>query len=425
MKVLWVTNTVFPDLASFIGVQPPVVGGWMLSLAHSLSKSGISLTIATVRPNIQPYNGIINGKSYYLLNGQRPITEYDRTLEAQWEKIIQEVGPNLVHIHGTEFAHGLALIKACPKLKYVISIQGLITICARYYLGQISPKEIRKNKTFRDIIKNDGLIQAQKKFAKRGEDIEKQYFKITSDFIGRTQWDHDHAKILNQECVYHFCNESLRNSFYTAKKWDLNTARKHSIFLSQANYPLKGLHQVLKAIRFLISDFPNLKVRVAGGNIIKSDSLLDKLTLNGYGKYIKSLLQQFNLHHHIEFTGPLDEQGMIKEYLKCHVFICPSSIENSPNSLGEAQLLGVPCIASYVGGVPDMITNGENGLLYRYEEIEMLACAIRSVFLGDELADRLSKNGILTASKRHDRSTNSSTTLKIYKSVLNNNLNSK
>lgn len=47
---------------------------------------------------------------------------------------------------------------------------------------------------------------------------------------------------------------------------------------------------------------------------------------------------------------------MIEQYLKAHIFVCPSSVENSPNSLGEAQLLGVPCIGSIAGGIPSMLS---------------------------------------------------------------------
>ena len=418
MKVLWVTNSIFPDLTDVLGMPTPVVGGWMYGLANLLSQNNISLTIATARSNVQSYTGIINDKSYYLLKGQKLITKYDRTLEPQWKKIIQEVDPDLVHIHGTEYAHGLALIKACPRLRYVISIQGLVSICARYYLGQISPKEIRRNRTFRDFIKNDGLLDAQKKIALRGEEIEKQYFQLAHNFIGRTQWDHDHTSILNPDGIYHFCNESLRDGFYTSRKWNLNNSNPHSIFLTQANYPLKGAHQVLKAVRYLISDFPDLTIRIAGGNIIKSDSLIDKLKIDGYGKYILRLIQQFNLQDHIRFIGPMDEQGMIREYLNCNVFICPSSIENSPNSLGEAQLLGVPSIGAYVGGVPDMICHGKTGLLYRFEEVEMLAEKIRTLFTDKVLAEKLSQEGVKVASKRHDRNKNLQRTLEIYKSIL-------
>lgn len=63
---------------------------------------------------------------------------------------------------------------------------------------------------------------------------------------------------------------------------------------------------------------------------------------------------------------------MVKRYLLSNVFICPSTIENSPNSLCEAQLLGVPHIASYVGGTADLMKGNEE-CLYRFEETEMLA----------------------------------------------------
>ena len=420
MKVLWVTNTIFPDFSLALGYKAPVVGGWMYGLAKNLVEHGTELIVATAKLGTRGHSRSINGILYYLLNGQKPISEYDISLEHQWKQIVDQTQPDLIHIHGTEYAHGLSLIKACPNYPYITSIQGLVSIYSRYYTGQISDKEIRRNTTFRDVLKQDNLKQAANKFYKRGELVEKQYFKLTRNFIGRTQWDYDHTRILNPSRNYYFCNESLRDTFYRSKKWNLIGKNNYTIFLSQGNYPIKGLHQVIKAMQYVRKEFPDFTIRIAGVDMLKSKSIKDRLSLSGYAKYLLSLINKFGLHDHIEFTGFLDEQQMIKEYLKCHVFICPSSIENSPNSLGEAQLLGVPCIASYVGGVPDMVTNGKNGLLYRYEEIEMLACAIRSVFLDDELADKLSKNGIVAASKRHDRSTNSSTTLKIYKSVLNN-----
>ena len=55
---------------------------------------------------------------------------------------------------------------------------------------------------------------------------------------------------------------------------------------------------------------------------------------------------------------------MLDRYLKSSVFVCPSALENSPNSLGEAMLLGMPCVSAAVGGIPSIFTGGEDGLLY-------------------------------------------------------------
>ena len=159
-------------------------------------------------------------------------------------------------------------------------------------------------------------------------------------------------------------------------------------------------------------------MKIAGGNIINIASLMDKIKLGGYGAYIKRLIKQLKLHEQVQFTGALTENQMVTEYLSAHLFICPSSIENSPNSLGEAQLLGVPSIASYVGGIPDMITHNVTGLLYRFEEVEMLAEHIRNLFTNTTLALCLSKNGIHAAQKRHHQINSLQQMINIYNSII-------
>jgi glycosyltransferase involved in cell wall biosynthesis len=121
----------------------------------------------------------------------------------------------------------------------------------------------------------------------------------------------------------------------------------------------------------------------------------------------------------VVFTGLLSEIEMCNRYLASHIFVCPSSIENSSNSIGEAQLLGVPCIASYVGGIADMVVDNETGLLYRFEEVEMLAAAVCHIFANDSLALKLSKQSRKIAAFRHDKLINSKKLNNIYQSISN------
>ena len=184
--------------------------------------------------------------------------------------------------------------------------------------------------------------------------------------------------------------------------------------MSQASYPLKGLHQVLKAMPLILQHYPDAQIRVAGTDITKSATIVEKLRLSGYGKYIKSLIRKYALEGKITFTGSLNGKQMKQEYLRANVFICPSAIENSPNSLGEAQMLGTPCVASYVGGIPDMMKGNEDSL-YRFEEIEMLAEKVCSVF-----ADySFSKNMQEDARKRHNAQENANRLFEIYLEIQN------
>ena len=419
MRVLWITNTIFPAPSKALARPVEVSGGWMYSMAKQLSmEQGNKLAVATTYYGSDIKSFKIDNVDYYLLPTKSTKT-YNKDLESLWENICFEFKPEIIHIHGTEFTHGLACMNACTSLNYVVSIQGMVSVYSKYYYANISRFDILKNITFRDIIRFDTLFQGKANFVKRGE-FEKEYLLRTKHVIGRTSWDYAHVKAINPKVNYHFCNESLRDSFYLSEKWDIDTKSTYTIFLSQGQKPIKGLQQVLKAVEQLKSEYPTILVRIAGINITKYTNLLDKGKLSGYGSYLRNLIKKSNLKEHVQFLGTLTEEQMVIEYRNAHIFICPSSIENSPNSLGEAQLLGVPSIASYVGGVPDMVTHGETGFLYRFEEVEMLTEQIRKIFCNDNLAKKLSMNSIQVAKERHNRLFNLQSTLDIYQNIISN-----
>src|SRR5690606_22978530 len=122
-----------------------------------------------------------------------------------------------------------------------------------------------------------------------------------------------------------FCNEMLRSDFYSSKKWSITNCERHTIFLSQASYPLKGLHKVLEAMALLKDEFPTIKIKIGGHNNIKEDTFVDNLKLTGYGNFIKNKIRKLDLIDNVEFLGNLQEEQMINEYLKANVFICPSA----------------------------------------------------------------------------------------------------
>ncbi len=393
----------------------------MYGLAGQLAlRSEITLAVASVYKGKKLKCLNINGIIYYLL--PKNISTKFQAYKNNWKMICNEFMPDIVHIHGTEYHYGLSCMLVCQNLHYVVSIQGLVGVYARYYYAGLTIIDIFKNITLRDVLRHDTIFHGKKNFIKRGI-FEKKYITLSKHIIGRTNWDYSHSKAINPFINYHHCNETLRNSFYKSPKWDCRKKTDYTIFLSQASFPIKGLHQVIEAVAILVKSFPQIKLRVAGHNIINKTTLLSRLKINGYGSYLDSLIKKYKLEQNIYFVGLLTEEQIIKEYLNAHLFICPSSIENSPNSVGEAQILGVPTIASYVGGTPDLITSEETGLLYRFEEIEMLAENIRKVFCDTSLSQHLSKEGIKIAEHRHSQILNCEKTLNIYNSILYGSLN--
>ena len=272
-------------------------------------------------------------------------------------------------------------------------------------------RELLSTTSLRDVLKGDTYFAGYKSMKQRGV-FEAELIKHIDHVMGRTFWDYANCKALNPEISYHKCGEILRSSFYEYS-WDYGKCRKHSIFVSQGILPLKGLHQVLKAMPVILRKFPDTEIYVAGPDILNK-AFYKHLS---YGNYLNRLINKYGLKGKVHFLGYQNEAGMREHYLEANVFVCPSSIENSPNSLGEAQILGMPCVASYVGGTMEFIEDGKSGFLYRFEETDMLAMRICRIFESRELAETLSAGGRAAALERHDRARIAGELVAIYEKV--------
>ena len=416
MNTLWLTNIVLPEVNQLMREPLTPFGGWLVGASSLLSADeSIDLSIAFPKigsTDVQQLHG--ERINYYAFP---PVREKGIELNrpnAYLKKILEKAKPDIIHIFGTEYPHTLAMVNTCDVNKVIISIQGLTSIYAKHYMASL-PENVQNRSTLRDQVKQDNLKQQQAKFAKRGLN-EIEALKKVRHIIGRTTWDRACTYQINPDATYHFCNETLRHEFYK-HEWDIQKCEKHSIFVSQGSYPIKGLHYMLEAMPLILKNFPDAQLYVGGTNITKSDTYKDRLKLSSYGKYIKDLIKRYYLENNVIFTGLLDEKQMCKRYLRSHVFVCPSSIENSPNSLGEAMILGVPCVASDVGGVSDMIQHREEGYIYQADAPYMLAYYVGEIFKNDEIAVQISEKARKHALKTHDPNENLSRLLEIYKEI--------
>lgn len=412
MKLLWITNITFPEALDRLEIyQDSPVGGWMLSSANTLANhADIDLYVASVSRHVRQLTRVNGSKiKYYLVPYGKGNERENREYEFYWKEIAAEIIPDVVHIHGTEFAHGLSYVKACGANRVVVSIQGLLHIIAHYSTCGISYREILANFTLRDLLLGSSLISEQKSFLKRSK-YEIELLRLVKHVIGRTTWDKIHTLAVNPNLNYYHCNESLRDSFYCGK-WEYDKCMKHSIFLSQGSCALKGAHLVFKALPLILKKYPDTVVRIAGISPYKHGIFLN----TGYGKYVQNLIKKYKLEDKIQYLGLLNERQMKDEYLHTNVFICPSSIENSPNSLCEAQLLGVPFLSAYVGGVIDFVKPNVDSI-YRFDDIEHLAYSVCRIFANTSW--KQSPTDINFVAERHDRIKNMNTLLAIYKQIL-------
>lgn len=418
MKVLWITNILLPEAKFLLNGYEELraSGGWMVGAANGLvENSNIELAIASVADGITKLVRRNGPKiSYYYIPLGKGNTRINNDYEIFCREINNDFYPDVVHIHGSEYSHGLAYVRACGSSNVVLSIQGMTSVYAKYYNYGLTRCEILRNITLRDCIKRSTLLTDQEDFYKRGK-YELELLKALKHVIGRTSWDYANVLMINPNIQYHFCNETLRSQFYTGK-WEYSKCDKNTIFCSSAQDPIKGFHQLLKSLFIVKREIPEIKVKVAGLDVTKSSLPFGRFKRSGYGKIISKLIKKYNLEDNVEFLGSLDAEQMKTQYLKANLFVCPSSIENSPNSLGEAQILGVPCIATYTGGVMNMIPDSQCGKLVRFEEIGMMAIAIVNTLKESEYFDNSVE--ISTAKSRHDSVYNAECLYNIYREII-------
>ena len=422
MKVLWLCNIMLPRIAKSLSMPFRSTNGWLTGLSEELQKEEDAELIVSfpVLTQAAPLEGTADGMEYYGFPWNGKDFHYSQATEDYFYSVLKETKPDLIHIFGTEFPHTLAMVRACERTGLlshtVISIQGLVSVYAEHFLAAL-PERVSHAYTFRDFVKRDNVLKAQKKYRSRGK-LETEALRKVSHIIGRTDWDRACTEEINSRAIYHFCNETLRKSFYE-NQWSLESCERHSVFVSQWEYPIKGFHLLLLAMPVLVRTYPDLRVYTTGKSPFERVGFKECLKESSYLVYIKKLIEMYHLKEHIIFLGgELDEKSMCKAFLHAHVFLSPSSIENSPNSLGEAMILGVPCVASDVGGVRNMLIHGEEGFLYPYDEYYMIAHYISRIFEDDELALSFSIAGRVHGKRTHDPHRNLEDLRKAYGEII-------
>jgi glycosyltransferase involved in cell wall biosynthesis len=150
-------------------------------------------------------------------------------------------------------------------------------------------------------------------------------------------------------------------------------------------------------------------------NIYNRTGLVYRLCGEEYLGYVRHLIDKYQLHDNVILLPRLSAEDMANEMLSANVFLSPSSIDNSPNSVGEAMMLGLPIVSTPVGGVTSFVHHEENGLLAEPEE---LSNAIGRLFDDNKLATRLASNAYHTALQRHDKEKTAEQYISAYKDIL-------
>lgn len=394
MRILWLSPIPLPEVRRFFNLKPGGKGWWIVALRDTILKSAeIELAVIWASPSVsRMVHFCENNVEYYCI----PIKKkdyYSQTYESTLESILSVIRvytPDLVHVHGTEYFPGL--VAELSQVPVVISIQGVLNECIKAYFGEMQLSQIlRLPNLWRPYW---DMIQRSK--------IEQKIISKAKFFIGRTIWDKSQVYRWNPNAQYFYAPEMIRSEFWS-QKWEIDNVQPYSIYCTTSASPFKGIDVLIQALKILKGQYPRVSLRVGG--ITSND---------GVGKYWWSLVERYSLQNSVQFLGYLSAEGIVKEQLSANIYVMPSYLENSSNGLCEAMVLGMPIIASYSGGTPSLVIDGQSGLLFPKGDAAVLAMNIKHIFDDRQLAVKLADEAYKDAHQRHEPQKVFKTYLDIY-----------
>jgi len=146
-----------------------------------------------------------------------------------------------------------------------------------------------------------------------------------------------------------------------------------------------------------------------------------RLTLVGMGPDEKSLqayAEQLGIRGQVRFTGAVDQDHILRYYQTADMFVLPSFAEGLPVVLMEAMAMEIPCITTAITGVPELIQNGEDGLLVAASDVNGLADAISRLANDPELRRKIGQAGREKVLAEYDLHKNTELLFKAFSSRL-------
>jgi glycosyltransferase involved in cell wall biosynthesis len=415
MKVLWFAN--MPCGASQnLGLNLNI-NGWLTSLEEQLVQiEDVKLSVCfywsekldpftsgetTYYPVFRARSGSKAGR---LINRVFHLNSDDNEVQ-QLLKIVEAAKPDIVHVHGTE--NNFGLIQSFINVPVVVSLQGIllpyvgkffsgIPLLPAFWYERLMPKILFKSVhyTYKDL--------------QRCAERERKIFSQSSYIIGRTEWDRRISQLLAEKSSYYIGNEILRGSFYK-ETWNKKRFENPLHLVTVMSGGLyKGLEVVVKTAQILCEskDF-DFQWTIIGQR--ESDDVV---------KIVKRWLTVDFKKININLVGSKGEAELAGILLNSDIYCQVSHIENSPNSLCEAMLLGMPIIASFAGGTDSMLANGKEGLLIQDGDAYSLAGTIVEMSQNFSDAAVYGSNAQLRAKNRHNKSEIANSLVVTYKDVL-------
>lgn len=412
MRILWFEVTT-PSRYNDQGV---VIGGWQDSLER-IVRTCKDIELYVAFESLYPQEiKVDEGVTYIPLNIHYTDEELRRkevTWEVNAEKLIplmvetvENIKPDIIQVFGTEWPFGL--IAEYTDIPVIIHIQGAM---APYNNALFPP-----GYSFFDALQEIGWSHPKKlwkawknyQFDMSRSIIDKRVWKIVSNYMGRTSWDEALSAVMHPGRQYFHVEEALRPKFLTGEfLWDKPKGEMLTLMSTGCSNFWKGPDMLIKTAHILTELGVEFEWKVAGympDNVRRMVERKEKMTF---------------ADNHVEFLGYIQPDELASRLCQSTLYVHTAYVENSPNSICEAQCMGVPIVSTNVGGISTLVKDGEQGLLVPANDPWQMAYAITHLAANMNKMRSFSENSRKIALTRHDDQHILSQLKNVYNTLLN------
>ena len=334
---------------------------------------------------------------------------YSKKNKRKMLQVIDEFKPDIIHINNFQRQLSESIIEAAneKKVPLVFTAHDVQAVCPAITMldSEKNICELCKKGKYFNCIKKRCVKDSMLKSILAA--LEGEYYRIKKVYNKKIDWIVTPSRFYKQKLVEDGIEENHITAIHNFIELD-----KYNLDVQDDGYALYiGRLSKEKGVLNLIEAFSSIedgKLFIAGDGPEK--------------ERIQDIIKERHLKDRIILLGYINQEE-VKEYLRKARFVVVPSIwyENCPYSVMEALAIGKPVIGANIAGIPELVTDKVNGLLYKYDSISDLEAKMKILYENPELAKQYGKNAKKIAIDNYGKEKYYNQIIDIYNKVLKEN----
>lgn len=389
MKVAWVCEypaSGFPDRPALRHAPPTHPVPWIVVQAPLVAASGLELHIVTVSKHLEADEEFTSGGVRFHFLEIPSVPRAAMAYQVDRRRItscLRRIQPAIVQGFGTESSFGYAAVSA--PFPSVLMIQGIVA-------------RITRARGLGSLIRQPGLCVSLM--------FERLTVRRARHVVCETAFAAQFVREHNPAAVAHVIRTPIRDEWFGITRRVEPGAGPEILFVGWV-VPAKGIDVLVAAFARVVTAFPRAVLHVVGA-----------YDIGYFRRVLMPEVTRLGLEDRVRFHGHQPAAAVAERLATAALVALPTLMDTAPNVLAEARAAGVPVVASAVGGIPELIEDGVDGVLVPAGSAEPLAAAILALLRDPVAAAAMGERGRARVRRDHRASVQVPKLLEVYRRVL-------